>query len=52
MRKYGGGFVIALAQAAHIADDENLRRIKAAWPEYWKKYAELAQIDKERKSEP
>ncbi len=28
----------ALAEAAYRADGENLRRIKAAWPEYWAQY--------------
>lgn len=41
MRGYGGGFVNALSEAALRADDDNLRRIKATWPEYWQKYAEL-----------
>lgn len=49
MRKYGGGFVIALAQAAHVADDENLRRIKSAWPEYWAQYTEFAKIEAAKK---
>ena len=46
MQRWGGGFVQSLAQAARRADSENLRRIKAAWPEYWRQYAELAQADK------
>lgn len=46
MQRWGGSFVQALAEAARRADSENLRRIKAAWPEYWRQYAELAQADK------
>lgn len=42
MSKYGGGFVKALAQAAHQADPNNLQRIKNAWPEYWKEYSEMS----------
>jgi hypothetical protein len=41
MTKFGGGFVKALAQAAHHADSNNLERIKQAWPEYWKQYEEM-----------
>lgn len=42
MIKYGGGFVRRLGEAARHADDENMRRIKAAWPDYWAKYTEMA----------
>ena len=54
MRKYGGSFVKALAEAALRADDDNLRRIKTAWPEYWAKYsrAELIQISAEHVMTP
>ena len=45
----GGSFDEALAGAANVADEDNLARIKAAWPETWAKYAELALI--RRKSE-
>jgi hypothetical protein len=41
MKKFGGGFIKMLAQAAHHADPENLQKIKNAWPEYWKKYEEI-----------
>ncbi len=40
MERTGGGFVRALAAAARKADRENLRRIKAAFPEYWVTYSE------------
>ena len=40
MKRYGGGsFAKALAAAACYADDENLRKIKTTWPEYWSRYA-------------
>jgi len=42
MEKYGGSFVVALAQAARRADRNNLERIKLAFPEYWKQYTEMA----------
>jgi len=42
MRRYGGGFVKALAEAAARADDENLQLIKGTWAEYWERYAEMA----------
>ena len=47
MLAYGGGFVGALALAAKLADKENLRRIKATWPEYWRQYSAMAAQDKE-----
>jgi len=43
MDRWGGGFVQALAQAARRADAENLRRIKRAWPEYWRQYGEMSE---------
>lgn len=42
MEKYGGSFVVALAQAARRADANNLAKIKATWPEYWQQYLEMA----------
>jgi hypothetical protein len=42
METYGGGFVQALAAACHRADPENLVRLKAAFPEYWSHYSEMA----------
>lgn len=41
MAKYGGGFVKALAETARHADQNNLNRIKQAWPEYWKEYEHM-----------
>lgn len=45
MKKYGGSFASHLAQAASCADADNLAKIKATWPEYWKRYAEMADGD-------
>lgn len=42
MRWYGGSFVRALAETAFCADPANLERLKAAFPEYWAKYAAMA----------
>ncbi len=42
MERFGGSFVRALAVAAGHADVDNLKRIKAAFPEYWNRYTELA----------
>lgn len=39
MEKWGGSFVKALAEAARRADAVNLGKLKAAFPEYWKKYS-------------
>jgi len=47
MIRYGGGFVEALGRALILADADNARRLKEAWPEYWERYAELARKDKE-----
>jgi hypothetical protein len=38
MKRWGGSFVKALATAAELADDDNLKRIKEAFPEYWSRY--------------
>jgi len=45
MKKFGGGFVAALGEAAQRADLDNLRRIKLAFPDYWERYTELARIE-------
>ena len=53
MRSHGGSFESALAKAAAYADDDNLCRIKAAWPEYWAKYTEPAlKLWRAEKEEP
>ena len=44
MIAHGGGFVRRLAEAGLIADDENLEKIKGAWPEYWKTYQAIARL--------
>jgi hypothetical protein len=42
MERYGGSFVVALAQAARRADANNLDRLKLAFPEYWTQYMQMA----------
>lgn len=42
MERYGGSFVVALAQAARRADRINLGKLKAAFPEYWQQYTQMA----------
>lgn len=42
MIEYGGSFVRKLGAAALVADDQNLRRIKNTWPEYWDQYTRMA----------
>ena len=41
MRTYGGGFVKKLAEAADQANENNLLKIKQAWPEYWLEYEQM-----------
>ena len=42
MIEYGGSFVRKLGAAALVADSENLRKIKATWPDYWSQYDRMA----------
>jgi hypothetical protein len=42
MARFGGSFAWAIAAAAQRADPTNLARLKAAFPELWNQYAELA----------
>ena len=39
MHRHGGPFTRALAHAAAAANDEDLAKIKATWPEMWQTYA-------------
>ena len=43
MKSHGGGFVKSLAAAANLADPENLGRIRAAFPDYWRDYTVMAE---------
>ncbi len=42
MLEYGGSFTKALARLAFAADEDNYARLKAAFPEIWAKYGEMA----------
>jgi len=42
MRVYGGGFIHGLGNAMDYADYHNLHKIKATWPEDWKRYLEMS----------
>ncbi len=48
MRKYGGSFVKNLANAAEVADLNNLIKIKITWAEEWTQFKKLAETDKEK----
>jgi hypothetical protein len=52
MIRSGGSFVRALGLAAQLADDENLARIKGAFPHYWKTYSETAELLRRRPARP
>ena len=41
----GGGFVKAIGHAARLADERNLDRLKAAFPDYWERYAQWVMPD-------
>ena len=43
MIKYGGSFVEALGQLHRLGDAINQRRLRLAFPEYWKQYSDLAE---------
>jgi len=44
MLKYGGGFVADLAALFRRGDSENQAILKAAFPHYWREYAELVEL--------
>jgi hypothetical protein len=46
MVRYGGGFASALGKALFHADAENHDRIKAAFPELWEQYRDIARRTK------
>jgi hypothetical protein len=54
MKRHGGAFVQLLGEMLDHADYENSKKIKKAWPEYWRQYKEMAAEDyngKEMKDE-
>ena len=52
MLVYGGSFVQALGKAWRVADSDNRATLKAAFPLYWKKYAELAALKRQQMVRP
>jgi hypothetical protein len=42
MINHDGSFVFHLGKLFILADNDNQRRLKEAFPEYWKKYTEIA----------
>jgi hypothetical protein len=40
----GGGFVSSLGRLYRQADADNQRRLREAFPEYWVRYRELAEL--------
>jgi hypothetical protein len=48
MTMFGGSFVRAFGALWPLADDDNRARMKAAWPEYWAQYGELALWKRQR----
>jgi hypothetical protein len=47
MVTFGGGFVGHLAECFYIADSDNQRRLEDAFPEYVKKYLEIARLERD-----
>jgi hypothetical protein len=47
---YGGGFVSQLGRLLLLADDDNKRRLLAAFPEYLHQYDELAALKADREA--
>ena len=49
MQRYGGSFASAVAVAAQRADMSNYSRLKAAFPDLWGEYLQLAeQLERNR----
>jgi len=46
MIDHGGSFVSALGKALLLADENNARRIRLAFYEYWNEYRGMAEMDK------
>jgi hypothetical protein len=48
MDLFGGSFVRALSLCFVTADEDNRRRLKAAFPEIWAEYAEHVRMQRDR----
>jgi len=44
MASHGGSFIKKLADLFFVADADNQRRLKEAFPEYWEQFSELAEL--------
>ena len=44
MHAYGGSFAQAIASAFNRADAVNFERLKAAFPELWAEYKDMAEL--------
>jgi hypothetical protein len=44
MITYGGNFVAQLGKAFRAGDVVNQAKLKAAFPDYWREYATLAEL--------
>ncbi len=44
MMLYGGSFVARLGELFCVADAQNQKKLKAAFPEYWKEYTEIVEM--------
>ena len=49
MVRNGGSFVSNLGEALRCADIHNVRKIKSTWPDYWKKYKQMAIAEAKRR---
>lgn len=45
MRRYGGSFARALADAFEHADPLHFQRLRSAFPDLWEEYARMAAYD-------
>lgn len=47
MSVWGGGFVQQLAKLWHMADEDNAKRIKETWKDYWWHYGDMVAQQRE-----
>jgi len=50
MIQYGGSFVHGLGKLFRLADDDNQQRLRNAFPEYFLRYKELAEMTYEKRN--
>ena len=49
MERYGGSFVSTLACLMRVADEDNQRRLRAAFADYFSEYREIAMLRRKQK---